>query len=608
MADSNMTNILAQELAALEGIQSQHPETGAGVGSGSSYLSQYTNRIFGAPFQLLDSVDRRFEEVNSHVGNEYLRNFILNSPILHIKPGMPKYTGGAEGNSLVDSIKEIYLDSASGNMTHVQSLLTELASNTIFSKGSKLQKRMFGFRETYYNYMSHVNYMCRSMATFLNLTDTSLYPNGTYINGTNELQPFSSMKWEDYRMLTSSVATSPFDELKKMASSTLLGAAFKSVGDVIDGATVWSASVANSVIDAVKELGDNPTGVASAVSGTLFGASSVFDDLKKTVGENTANIANSVLNSVTDNFSYALNNNVVDVTIDKISSVLFMVEPGSFSESLTNETSDSAIESAIDAINDGIGYELAFITGSKVDLGLIEGVTNFLGSSVDSMAGMVEKLLEPIGGGFASNLFSGAVRSLKGQKMIYPKIYKKSNSEMNYTFNINLTSPYGDVYNYYMNIVVPLMHLIALAAPRLVSANSVASPFLVQAFIPGMCTCQLGIVQSLRIEKNPSQKHVSVNGYPLDIKVEMQIEELYNAMSISPANDPASFLFNETLNDYMANLAGLQPSVDTYTKQRQVAFQGLEEYFTSGEMLNDIVSPLVYKIEENVNPYIKSGS
>ena len=159
-----------------------------------------------------------------------------------------------------------------------------------------------------------------------------------------------------------------------------------------------------------------------------------------------------------------------------------------------------------------------------------------------------------------------------------------------------------------MNIVVPLMHLIALAAPRLVSANSVASPFLVQAFIPGMCTCQLGIVQSLRIEKNPSQKHVSVNGYPLDIKVEMQIEELYNAMSISPANDPASFLFNETLNDYMANLAGLQPSVDTYTKQRQVAFQGLEEYFTSGEMLNDIVSPLVYKIEENVNPYIKSGS
>ena len=79
---------------------------------------------------------------------------------------------------------------------------------------------------------------------------------------------------------------------------------------------------------------------------------------------------------------------------------------------------------------------------------------------------------------------------------------------MNYSFTINLSSPYGDVYNYYMNIVVPLMHLIALAAPRMVSANSVASPFLVQAFIPGMCTCQLGIIQSLSIEKNPSGKRV----------------------------------------------------------------------------------------------------
>ena len=217
-------------------------------------------------------------------------------------------------------------------------------------------------------------------------------------------------------------------------------------------------------------------------------------------------------------------------------------------------------------------------------------------------------LVEPITGGFALNLFNGALRSVKGQKMIYPKIYEGSRSEMNYTFNINLSSPYGDVYNYYMNIVVPLMHLIALAAPRMVSANSVASPFLVQAFIPGMCTCQLGIVQNLRITKNPNQKHVSVNGYPLDIKVEMQIEELYNALSISPANDPASFLFNETLNDYMANLAGLQPSVDTYTSQRAVTFQGLEEYFTTGEFVNDTISGLVYKIEESVNPFINSGS
>jgi len=192
--------------------------------------------------------------------------------------------------------------------------------------------------------------------------------------------------------------------------------------------------------------------------------------------------------------------------------------------------------------------------------------------------------------------------------MIYPKIYQKSDSAMNYHFSVTLTTPYGDPYNYYMNIIVPLMHLIALASPRMVTANSITSPFLVQAFIPGMCTCQLGIISSMQIVKNPSAKHVSVNGFPLDVKVTFTIQELYNSMSISPANDPASFLFNETLNDYMANLGGLQPSVDTYTRQRIAMFKGLQQYFEQGEYLQDVANDALMGIENMANPYVANGS
>ena len=156
------------------------------------------------------------------------------------------------------------------------------------------------------------------------------------------------------------------------------------------------------------------------------------------------------------------------------------------------------------------------------------------------------------------------------------------------------------IYNYYMNIIVPLMHLIALAAPRMVTSNTVSSPFLVQTYIPGMATCQLGIVSNMTIVKNPDYKSVTVNGFPSTIKVNFQVKELYNAMSISPAHDPASFMFNETLNDYMSNLAGLIPSIDTYAKQRASAFQNLDEYFESGAYASGLGDYLSDKISDTL--------
>lgn len=596
---ADITNVLAQELAALEGVNQQHPETGAGIGSGASYLELYTTRIFGSPFQLIDSVDKRFPSVNKHVGAEYLRNFTLNSPILHIKPGMPKYTGSTDSSGIVDSIREIYLGTNSGNTSFAEALLLELASNTIFSKGSKLQKRMFGFRETYWQYMSHVNYMCRSMATFLNLTsDKNKWPSGIMANGSNHFQPFATMKWQNYRMLlSSSVADTPLSELKKLGSATVIGATGTTIGSVISELT---GATAKSATDVAKEMVTTFTG-----SGDV---KDLFNNILGNTAANYAEAGEAIAETTEEAFEEAKNISMVDVMSDKISSVLFMVQPVQFEESLSNETASSMIESAVDTVSSSIGQELAFITNSNVDFGMIEGLTEFLGNTVETAANFLNDMVEGVTGGFTHSLVSGAIQGIKGQKMIYPKIYKSSNSSMDYTFTVDLQTPYGDVYNYYVNIIVPLMHLICLAAPRMVSGNSITSPYLVQAFIPGMCTCQLGIISNMQITKNKSTRRVSVNGYPLEVQVTFTIQELYNSLSISPANDPASFLFNETLNDYMANLAGLQPSVDTYTKQRKTMFAGLEEFFTSGEFVQDLAQDVLYNIEDTINPFIRNGS
>lgn len=599
-ATAGFDTILYAELVNLEKIQHQNPDTGASINEGVTFINQYTNKIFGSPFQLMDSVDRRFPNVNKYVGNEFLRNFILNSPILHIKPGLPKYTGGTDGSKLVQSIKELYTGVSQSEFSFSEALLTELAGGTVFSKGSKLQKRMFGFRETYHTYMSHVNYMCRSMATFLNLTNGEAngykFPIGTFVNGSGGNETFSNfadIDWKNYRMLSSSVPLSPVQQLKSMGNATLIGATAGTVGALFS--------------NTMKTIGTAASAGATALSQVLKGDDGILDNLLTQIGDAAVSGGTEIQETAAESFQVADDAQVIDVMANKVCSVMFMVEPVAFEESLQNQTKDSVIETALDGVNDAVGSEIAFMTNSKVDAGIIDNITEFLGDTVSTAGNFLSGLTEPVTGGFTSNLFNGALKSVKGQKMIYPKIFSKSESHMDYQFTVNLTSPYGDIYNYYMNIVVPLMHLIALAAPRMITSNSVASPFLVQAFIPGMCTCQLGVISQMQISKNPNVKHVSAQGFPLDITVKFTIEELYNALSISPANDPASFMFNETLNDYMANLAGLQPSVNTYTNQRIAAFRALEKYFGGGaensELANDVANDILMKVEDAVNPF-----
>ena len=509
-------------------------------------INNYSNRIFGAPFQLLDSVDCRFPEINKNLGNEYLKNFMLNSPILHIRPGMPKYTGDVDSTSLSEIAKNVYINVASDKMSTAEALLREIGSAFAFGSGRKLQGRMFGFRETYYEYIQNVNYMCRSVATYMNLTsDNSEYPKGCYIYG-DKWKTFDTIDWQDYRM-GSKGNSNPIDQIRGY-----LGI-----------------------------LGDNITEWLSDYLGAFF--PNLSDEANAFIQQSPSS---SILNQINS----------------KISTVDFMVQPIEFTENLRNQTKNSFIEGMIDGITEGVGTEIAWITNSSADTGIIDNLVGFLGDGLQSVSEVLGGLVQPVTGGFTRNLFSGAIAAIKGQKMIYPKIYDKSESTMDYQFSVTLTTPYGDPYNYYMNIIVPLLHLIALVAPRMISSNTTASPFLVQAYIPGMCTCQLGIIRNMTITKNPTTKHVSVNGYPLTVKVTFEIEELYNAMSISPANDPASFLYNETLNDYLANIAGLAPSLDTYSVQRQAMAQGINRYFDQGLFAQDWVSGYVEGLENWIRP------
>jgi len=413
-----------------------------------------------------------------------------------------------------------------GYLTIGQTVGHWAAKKLIYSNGEKLQKRMFGFRETYVEYMNYVNYMCRSIAILMGLADVVQgeganikpaedplsFPYGTFVTqaggGGLVFEPFDTIHWQNYRMSTSHYVKTERERLWQMKDAA------------------------------------------------------------------------------------------ADARYNNVKSVQFMVEPVSFSETLSNETRESFIEQLTDGLTHSLGSEIAFMTNSNIDPSIADGLMKTIGSVGDAGLDVVKRMVEPLSGGFMMSLFDGAMRSVQGQKMIYPDIYKSSKSTMDYEFSITLTSPYGDAYNYYMNIVVPLMHLIALAAPKMTTSNTVAAPFLVQAYIPGMCTCQLGIVNQMSIVKNPKMNHVSITGYPLTVQVKFQIRELYNAMAISPGDNPTSFMFNETLNDYMANMAGLIPSVDTYQLQQKAMFQNMTAYYTEGTWLDRAIRPFLGHAED----------
>lgn len=574
----DMGEILLDELKSLENIHGQNIDTGANLNGSSSFIGNYTNRVFGAPFQLLNSVDRRLEKVNSAVGNQYLRNILLNSPILHIKPGMPRYSGKDE--DFKDLLNQVYMDAADGGGGG--GTLSDLAKNMLFSVGKKLQRRMFSFKSTYKEYISHVNYMCRSMACFLTLTSGKDFPAGAVSNADpKSLESFDKFRWENYRMLDNIQAQTASEMLNDMAMATLAGSGVNYVGTMV-----------GSGLQTV--LNDTAASLAAIGGG-------ISDDEYAQIMQDNANQFLSDMGSAGEGVAESLDTTILEVLDKQVTSVMFMVEPTPFTDELTNEVGSSMIETTLDGINQGLGQEIAFMTGTNVDAGLVDDMAQFLGNAATGVTDFVNGLVEPVGGGFVSNLFSGAVNALKGQKMIYPSIYKSSTSKMDYPFTVNLSTPYGDTYNYYMHIVVPLMHLIALTAPRLVSANSTTSPFIVQAYIPGMCTCQMGIITNMSITKNPNGNRVSVHGYPLDVQVKFTITELYNAMAISPATDPASFLFNETLNDYMANLAGLVPSRDSYSKKKENAYNQLATYFQD-EMVEDVAQRTVSGVSDLIVP------
>jgi len=237
--------------------------------------------------------------------------------------------------------------------------------------------------------------------------------------------------------------------------------------------------------------------------------------------------------------------------------VSFMIDPTAVSESISNSFGQSQIYSSVINAGGSTGAEIAFITNSTG--GSSSDMTINLTKKSKEAAEEVLKNLSSGNGRFTAAIASSMARSFVGDHTIYPEVFQSHSATTSMAVTVHLTSAGGDAYSYLTDILVPLFFIFGMALPMLSNNNASAYsyPPVIQCNIPGLWGTRLGAIESLSISKNPSGKDVSINGYPLQVDVTMNIKDLQHVLLTSPMDKPAVFLNNHTMFDYIAQISGV---------------------------------------------------
>lgn len=315
-------------------------------------------------------------------------------------------------------------------------------------------------------------------------------------------------------------------------------------------------------------------------------------DWKKYQSVNGAN----KISSVKDDSILSLNKEFFsqvkdDITAGQRCYVNFYIDPNtSVSESISNSTQQSMLEGAFDKA-EGIMKEAQMLIGT------IGG--NKLQGFVDDATSMVKDVVNAASFGFFKNLLGLGEEVLHGSNLIYPEIWTDSEYNKSFSIQINLASPYGTKEAIYLNVLVPMFHALCLALPKQSTENSFNAPFLIRGYAQGWFSIDMGIVESISIDRGPEQSW-SVEGLPTQAKITLNIKELYSNLMMSPSTKPSYFFANQGLIDYLGVTCGVDMTIPNIYFNFRLAYALLTNKF------KDIPNNFYYNVTESVRQYINN--
>lgn len=263
-------------------------------------------------------------------------------------------------------------------------------------------------------------------------------------------------------------------------------------------------------------------------------------------------------------------------TFYKGSCAFYVNSETQISENYSNSTTQSQLASKVNSLSEK-ARELAFLSGGMSDMASAIGN---VASSAASMASSAGAKLEQgatrmaIGQyaakfrsqGVIQAIMGGIGNAAAGAKMQFPDLWQDSTFSRDYSATIKLDSPDNDPLSVYLNIIVPLIHLTAFAAPRSTGLTTYASPFLVRAYYQGFFNVNMGIISQMDITKG-AEGAWTYNNIPTVVEVRLNIHDLFATQTITiDANNNSNFLdsltnldmlTNQPLMEYLANLCGV---------------------------------------------------
>lgn len=275
----------------------------------------------------------------------------------------------------------------------------------------------------------------------------------------------------------------------------------------------------------------------------------------------------------------------------------------SISESFSNNTTESALAAKVNGLSD-MGRELQFLLGTvKSETGVqFDKFTSEdnLAENMDNVNQFIEGVL---GKGGVSNIFKSISNSAQtvvaGGKLVFPEIWSGSGFSRDYNITLKFVSPDADDLSIYLNIIVPMLHLLGLVLPRESSkSHGYISPFLVRAYYKGLFNVDMGIITDLSFSKGKEGAWTK-NGLPTVVEASFTIKDLYSDMYMTSMNQAKhNMLNNIILMDYIGNLVGVNINeVDVY--------RGIDLYFTQN-IRNRVSDTWHLKIWGSLDQYVSN--
>ena len=262
--------------------------------------------------------------------------------------------------------------------------------------------------------------------------------------------------------------------------------------------------------------------------------------------------------------------NAIPFYIDSISTV---------NESFNNDTTQSFLANSAKSMSQQ-AKELNFLVGTAT------GMMND-NSKVKEMVNNVRSALSDAttnatASGFLTKVTASFASLANGGGMLFPDIWDSSSFGRQYSLNIKLRSPDCDDLSIYLNVLVPLYHLLAMVAPHTLGQNynAYSSPFLVRAYCKGAFNIDMGIITSMDVSKG-KEGSWNANGLPTEIDISLSIKDLYELFSITPMDPGGLNIFKDVSNarkitkntammDYLCNTVGLNINKSELMRDVQV--------------------------------------